>query len=255
MLIDPKYYVDHRIVLREMSEYFSRFAPKRHHHFKPCQAYANEYSWLVENVKNDIATRRLIRMGKANILEIGGGHGAIQWYLALRGVNVTNISIVPEDLPKLHSGCKPLPKVKYICGDFIDEDFDDCQFDAVVALSSIEHNHPNKIWLIINKIADILKQGSPLIMTVPVGEQGCWMPRGTWREIPKAEDTLLFDPVEVRRHILPATERLVLESPLMETNQDEWKKSISHAYGIIAKTDGAIKQPYLSGGLVLRKVK
>jgi len=189
-----------------------------------------------------------------SVLEMGGAFGATQWWVAARGARVVNVSRGAFDAsPPLRKHVKkPLPIVEYCPGDFFYIRRPG-EFDAALAISSLEHNHPANQSVIMANIAISLVPGGIFIVTIPVGEKAAWHPCRSWAELPEAGDTLLFDPDAARNVLVrPAAEDGLIcltEIPPMK----RWPAMIKEARKKIAATEGARSLPYLSGGLVFRK--
>ena len=188
MLIPLDFGENRPALLAEIADIFTAWRPewkwsrKRH-------LYGVEYVWVLETVRNLIGD-----FDKKRILDAGGGIGALQYLMALRGAEVVNVSLGGGG--RIHgttnSGVE-VPRVMIIGGDMETVDLPKESLDAVVSVSSIEHNPWEKILNIIRNLVTLLKPGAPLVFTVPAGWEEGWFPRGEFPGRPNFPDTYLFD--------------------------------------------------------------
>lgn len=247
MLIEPGYGMEqHPQVLTELSAIFSSFMPKEHR-FRPAQPYADEYTWAIQQLAPVGVPPP--GGGECHLLEVGGGVGAVQWYLAARGVSVVNVSLRQGQAPRTHAGRPSLPPVTFVPGDALDAQLPPRPWAAALGLSSIEHNYPGKITLILTRLSTLLPRGAPIVLTVPVVEVGGWFPRNTHPELSRHGDTTFFDP-ELARTVLGGVCGLEVLTDL--PGPAEWRKRIRAAFTKVRRVKGAMHLPYLSGGLFLR---
>lgn len=115
-----------------------------------------------------------LNMAKGSkILDVGCSHGLLSIQLASLGYKVTGYDL--DDYPLVH------PNLEFIRGNFLDNDFGDNVFDAVLSISTIEHCglpiqgspefHHGDIR-VVNEIARVLKKKACFIMSVPFGLKG-----------------------------------------------------------------------------------
>jgi len=249
MLIDPKYSNGRREVLAGLSNIYDQFIPGRHC-FPAWSREANESAWAIDRLTGDPSMSGGVSGSK--ILVIGGGRKAFQWYISLMGASVTNVSISPcaGPIPKDETGARLLSSVEYICSDFLHADLSERKFNAVLAVGSLERNHPNKLLLMMRKIASVLEDGGPLIAAVPVSSSGSWGPVGTRRDLADGKEILVFDQEVARIYVKQSYPRLMSsEFPVEDIPIDEWKTEIKRAWSTIEK-------PFvnLSGGMILRRI-
>jgi len=148
------------------------------------------------------------------VLDFGCTESPLPIHLASLGYQVTGVDLRPY--PYAHPG------FRFVHGDFIRVRFPDAEFDAVVAVSAIEHcglgqygekESVHDDVAIVREIRRVLKRGGRLLLTVPFGRPG----QTSWyRVYDKARlDTLLADFVvqkieyyvgENRRNWRPADE-------------------------------------------------
>ena len=109
----------------------------------------------------------------SSILDFGCCMSRLSVELASLGYGVTGVDL--NDYEFKH------PNLTFIRGDFFDSEFKDNEFDAVLAVSSIEHaglGHYNEKgreegdFRLVKEIRRILKPGGRFIITVPFGTGG-----------------------------------------------------------------------------------
>jgi len=109
----------------------------------------------------------------SKILEFGCCMSRLAVELASLGYKVTGVDL--NDYEFKH------PNLTFIHGDFFDSEFKDNEFDAVLAVSSVEHaglghyhekEREGGDFRIVDEIRRILKPGGRFIITVPFGSGG-----------------------------------------------------------------------------------
>jgi len=110
----------------------------------------------------------------SKILDFGCGESKLSLELASLGYRVTGVDL--NDYNFTH------PNFEFVKGNFLKNNFPDEYFDAVVAVSSIEHvglgAYGESFWdeegdyKAVREIHRILKTGGIFIMTVPFGKRG-----------------------------------------------------------------------------------
>lgn len=89
-------------------------------------------SWIKKHVYN-----------KSKILDVGCGNGYLDYYL-YDGIN--HITGLDTDINKIKIDNKTYPNLKFIRADFINYDFKDEKYDAIIFVASIHHmNHQKAI--------------------------------------------------------------------------------------------------------------
>jgi len=126
-----------------------------------------EYPWSVEQID--------IRSG--SVLDAGAGYGALQFWLANHGLQVTACDIPtvknysyhgmrsPEELHKKF----PSRSLTFVWADMSNLSFDDNSFDAVISISVLEHLPIPKMIQAFAELWRVLKKGGPLVVTVDYG--------------------------------------------------------------------------------------
>ena len=109
----------------------------------------------------DEALHGLAASAEQRWLEIGSGIGGPARYLAHRGgVRVTALELQPDQdrlASELTRRCNLESKVEHVCGDFLDFDFGDQRFDAVVSWLALYHIPERK--RLLQKCHALLKSG------------------------------------------------------------------------------------------------
>ena len=109
----------------------------------------------------------------ARILDFGCTESPLPIHLASLGYRVTGVDLRPY--PYSHPG------FRFVHGDFIHARFPDAEFDAVVAVSAIEHcglgqygetESVHDDVAIVREIQRVLRPGGRLLLTVPFGQAG-----------------------------------------------------------------------------------
>jgi SAM-dependent methyltransferase len=109
----------------------------------------------------------------ARVLDFGCSESKVSVELASLGYNVTGTDI--NDYPFTH------PNFRFIKGNFLDSPFEDESFDAVVAISAVEHcglsaygsqEFSDGDKRVMEQMHRILKNGGKLLLTVPYGKKG-----------------------------------------------------------------------------------
>ena len=130
----------------------------------------------------------------AKILDAGAGFGITQFMLASMGYevysvdksirhqplftkNLYNIDFLteqdqPDEKYERFSHLPDLPLVTFHSSDLSDlKCFEDSTFDAVVSISAIEHNPPDKVKSIMQELTRILKEGGQQLLTISVADK------------------------------------------------------------------------------------
>jgi ubiquinone/menaquinone biosynthesis C-methylase UbiE len=109
----------------------------------------------------------------SKILDFGCCESKLSIELASLGYKVVGIDL--NDYEFSH------PNFKFIKGDFLENDFKNESFDAIIAVSALEHvglnvygnnNFEEGDYKVINEFYRILKKGGQLIITLPFGKRG-----------------------------------------------------------------------------------
>ncbi len=161
--------------------------------------YLLDLTWVLD---------RLALPPPARILDAGGDQGLLQYILALRGHQVVSADALirdnPQRLEKLvrvkksgsqealdlaytkHRGgagqmrAELTParaaiepgEVEFHCCDLEHlEHVSDNEFDAVVSISALEHNPPDKVKAIMGELRRVAKNGAPMLITISMAEQ------------------------------------------------------------------------------------
>ena len=107
------------------------------------------------------------------ILEFGCSTSKLSIELSSLGYKVTGVDLTNYEFTH--------PNFTFRRGDFLDIDFKDNEFDAIVTVSSIEHagmgffsekERDRGDFMVMDKMHQILKPGGKLLMTVPYGVRG-----------------------------------------------------------------------------------
>lgn len=130
-------------------------------------SYASIYrNKLSLNPFEKLLFERLIRNLKqdAEVLDLGSGPGIpYDFYLAQKGLNVTGIDISEKHVAMARNN---VPSARYILGNFLNHDFPNEQFDAVISLYALFHVPRDQHAGVISKIASVLKPNGYLLITV-----------------------------------------------------------------------------------------
>jgi SAM-dependent methyltransferase len=205
--------------------------------------YQSEYSWAFDQLIT--ATGPLA--GKT-VMDAGGGRGAFQHVLAGVGADVLNV----DAEPKPHASTFALP-TKQHCAQLDATGLAFGKFDAIVSVSSIEHNEWAAILRIARHLLELLKPGAPLVLTFPTGEQQKWIPEGAWplphqKSWPKC---FFFDEDSARQlveHVADLAELKVPTAWLGDAYASAWR---AQHLDMVTNSPVQSRYPYLSGGLVL----
>jgi len=110
----------------------------------------------------DIALERIGSGPDQHWLEIGSGIGGPARYLAHRGgIRVTALELQPDQnelATQLSRRCAIDAQIEHVCGDFLEHDFGDQRFDAVVSWLALYHI-PERAKL-LSRCRALLKPGS-----------------------------------------------------------------------------------------------
>jgi uncharacterized repeat protein (TIGR01451 family) len=116
--------------------------------------------------------QNLVSTTGMTILDFGCAESVLPIYLATQGAQVLGVDLREYDFEH--------PNFRFCKGDFLNNDFSDAYFDAVVAVSSVEHvglnvygsrayeSGDNKV---VREFRRVLKSGGVLILTVPFGKR------------------------------------------------------------------------------------
>jgi SAM-dependent methyltransferase len=116
--------------------------------------------------------QNLLSTAGMTILDFGCAESVLPIYLATQGAQVVGVDLREYDFEH--------PNFRFCKGDFLNNDFSDAYFDAVVAVSSVEHvglnvyssrayeSGDNKV---VREFRRVLKSGGVLILTVPFGKR------------------------------------------------------------------------------------
>jgi SAM-dependent methyltransferase len=109
----------------------------------------------------------------ARILDFGCSQSPVALHLANLGYHVVGVDLRPYDF--IH------PNLRVVQGDFLEGGFGEGEFDAVVAISAIEHTglaaygEPPREQAdrrIVTEFRRVLRAGGRLLLTVPYGQRG-----------------------------------------------------------------------------------
>jgi SAM-dependent methyltransferase len=109
----------------------------------------------------------------ARILDFGCSQSPIALHLASLGYHVVGVDLRPYDFTH--------PNLRVLQGDFLESGFAEGEFDAVVAISAIEHTglaaygelpRERADHRIVAEFSRVLRGGGRLLLTVPYGRQG-----------------------------------------------------------------------------------
>lgn len=233
MLIPLRYGENNAPILKELSTIFQGIY-KRPHRFKKFQHYGNEYSWAIRE-----ATRFLKDFKDKEILEGGGAQGGDVYYFANRGAKVTNLN---------RTGAAVTKNVKLVLGDMATKNLGNNKFDAIVCLSSIEHNEWNQIKKIFLNLVNMAKPGAPLIFTVPFSTVRRWY--GPDQFFANFPSFYLFNPAAVQE-LASLTNKVKLVTKIPPNFNKLYVDSLRE-YLRVPETN---KWNYLSGGFTFIKNK
>jgi len=215
--------------------------PRRH----PLTA---EYSWVCDR----LAEHLQCRPNEARVMDAGGGQGSMQHYLAEHYRMAWNVDVDPlcihgqtsealllkADLENLGSVPSLIPGT----------------FDGIVAVSSIEHNPWRKILRIVRELLGMLREGAPLVVTVPAFEHRTYYPPGGWPDPWQAwPECYLFDGDAFRELVQSVEDVSDLVGPAIldgEFYRREWRWLHADAR---ENSPVECRRPYLSLGFVLRR--
>jgi len=129
-----------------------------------CSERAVEYPFVFMNLRLEEGAR---------ILDVGCVGSLLSYKLSSMGYKVTGYDLGEFDVTH--------PNLTFIQGDFLDNEFRDGAFDAVVAISTVEHCgipvYGSRVMedgdrRMVREIHRVLKGGGVFIMSVPFGKKG-----------------------------------------------------------------------------------
>lgn len=241
-------------MLDELAEIFS--AKKRDwswgvtHHL-----YGVEYAWVIDQV---LAALDGDPRGQ-RVLDAGGGGGAPQYYLARRGARVVNLSRGHGPLVGTTRAGSVLPVVQYITADFGDAaavvtaGLQPGSFDAVIAVSAVEHNPWDHILRTMRVLLGLVRLGGHVIVTVPAGRQRAWYPTGAFPSFPNYPAVYLFDVDAVAEVARSVTDLGVLAVPADLAAGDAYRAAWDRTKAEMDAGRGNHRVPYLSAGFVFER--
>jgi SAM-dependent methyltransferase len=124
--------------------------------------YDIDYSWILQNLSDYTK--------ESEILDVGCGGGALQFYLSRR----CNVFSIDRDdystrIYKIIDRLRENNSLTFYHGDILNYDFLEQKFDYIICASSLEHNKFETIVEIINKLGTLLKQNGKLLITMMYG--------------------------------------------------------------------------------------
>lgn len=115
----------------------------------------------VLQLANLVAERVGAAAGK-RICDIGCGYGATARVLAARGAEVTGITISPAQCAVATQTISPWDNPRFICGDWLENNFSAESFDGAIAIESSEHMP--SLEQFFAQAARVLKPGGRLVI-------------------------------------------------------------------------------------------
>lgn len=118
--------------------------------------------------RNKIVSEVIKRNG-GTILDIGCGSGQLEQELGKSIINKKyfGIDISSKTIKRIK---KKFPKGNFVVRNILDLEFKNNYFDVVVVLEVLEHIDPSKVFKVLKKIYQLLKNGGILIASVPLNE-------------------------------------------------------------------------------------
>ena len=211
----------------------------------PRNPYQAEYSWAVDRIAEacgGLAGRR--------IMDAGGGRGALQHVLAGMGARVLNVDV--EAMPQ---GSVLAARSEQLCADLEATGLEPGTFDGIAAVSSLEHNPPDKIHRVVRHLLTLLRPGAALVLTVPAAEVRQWIPAGGWPEPRQAgwPCCYLFDSTAAAELMRAVADLADLVEPAELGRWQVYRKAWREQHADTANSPPQSRYPYLSAGLVLRR--
>jgi len=215
--------------------------PERNH-------YLVEYSWGLDRLVEQVPD-----LQDAAVLDAGGAASPIQHWLAERCRVAYNASHHPG---VVHASLRRA-NLRHVPGD-LDEVTLPTGLDAVLSLSSIEHNPWDKIVRIARRLLLHIKPGGVLILTVPALERREFYEHGKWPEpYPRTfGTTYLFDATALRQLVKEVKDLAALVTPRPPAARKwrrDWRRERRSLDEAPPTCNRAKTLPYLSAGLVFRR--
>ena len=142
--------------------------------FYPAKDLAKYQLFVTERILEYPFVHRVLNArGDDRILEFGCANSLLCIELANRGLNVWGVDLRPHPLSH--------PNFSFLQGDFFDNPFEPKSFDAIIAVSAVEHvglgayseakKDRNSDSELVDMFYSLLRPGGQLILTVPFGRQ------------------------------------------------------------------------------------
>jgi 2-polyprenyl-3-methyl-5-hydroxy-6-metoxy-1,4-benzoquinol methylase len=96
-----------------------------------------------------------------SILDIGCGLGRLARKLARHDREVTGVDLSPEMIARGSKAAERDPRLKFICGDFLERDFTAQQFDCVISAAALHHMPAD---VAVPRMVELLRPGGRLII-------------------------------------------------------------------------------------------
>ena len=122
--------------------------------------YIYDYPWIIKHIPKGVKT----------ILDVGGGLGALQFYLANKGYDVTNM----DRLPYTKFIKQRDERVEFLMASLGDLSLDleiGKEYDCIISCSAVEHNLPLYFENTFIQLKKFVKKGGHIIITVPFGDK------------------------------------------------------------------------------------
>jgi len=121
-----------------------------------------------------------LRAEPGDVLDFGAGHGLLSLGAAFRGHRVVAVDLEPQSFMFTH------PRIEYRQGDVNEIELRAESFDQVLNCSTVEHvglagrygspDDPDGDLRAMQKLADALRAGGTMVLTIPVGRDGVYAP-------------------------------------------------------------------------------